>query len=541
MDFVPKTKQFDHQHAFLEEHYDAEAFAMWWEQGTGKSKGLIDNSAMLYCDGAIGGQFVLAPNGLHRNFVTKELPKHLPDAIAEKAKALFWRTDKSGTKWHQNEARELLAHKGFTTLAMSYDGIMTEDGRKLAKEYLQGRRCMYGMDESGRIANPEADRTIRVLGSAPFAPFRRGMTGTPIAGRPWDVYTQIKFLDANFWKPYGLDSPEAMKTAFGVWDRVGKRVTAQQAKRGKGLEKHYDRVGMPEELRTKYREDGDGTAFMLLPVIKKNDYGRPQYKNLERLREIVSKIRSRVLKKDVFDLPPKMYTPVEYEMAPAQRRAYDSLKKLGYAIHEESGGLMTSPMAMTTILRLQQIACGYLVQDLDPNDTSEEPKVHAFEPNPRIDIMLEITEGLDHPALIWARFRADIDQIMKGLAKQGKRAARYDGTISDDECAENEDRFHRGEVQFLVLNPAKGSEGLTLNEAKTVIYYSNSFKLIDRLQSEDRNHRYGQYNAVNYIDLIARGTVDEQIVESLQAKYDVASVVTGDGLRSWLAPSDGFL
>ncbi|RQP10234.1 MAG: ATP-dependent helicase, partial [Microbacteriaceae bacterium] len=67
-----------------------------------------------------------------------------------------------------------------------------------------------------------------------------------------------------------------------------------------------------------------------------------------------------------------------------------------------------------------------------------------------------------------------------------------------------------------------------------LIYYSNSFKLIDRLQSEDRAHRIGQDNSVLYIDLVAEDTVDEKVVEALRNKFNVASQITGDRLKEWL-------
>ena len=89
-------------------------------------------------------------------------------------------------------------------------------------------------------------------------------------------------------------------------------------------------------------------------------------------------------------------------------------------------------------------------------------------------------------------------------------------------------------MRFLIGNPAKGKEGHDLYAARTVIYYSNSFNLIDRLQSEDRAHRIGQEHPVNYIDLVANGTVDEHIIGALRDKFNIASQITGDKMREWL-------
>lgn len=538
MIFEYKTPPFSHQKKYIDEHAFEPGYAIWWEQGVGKSKALVDNAAVLYCEKAIDGLFALAPNGLHRNFCTKEIPKHLPDNIAENCKTFYWRSDKADTKWHQEEAREFLAHKdGLKVLGMSYDGLMTDKGRKLAGEFLLNNRCLYGADESGRIKEPKADRTKRVLKSAPCAPFRRVMTGTPIANAPWDAYTQIKFCSDDFWRGHGLDSPEAMRAQFGVWEKGARRVHPAQAKWQSGKLKVFKYPpGYPDSQKSEYILDGQ-SALLRFPKQVRDDDGRPQFKNLDRLRELLEPIRSRVLKSDVFDLPPKSYSPLEFDMSPKQRKAYESLQKLGFVIVNDRA--CSASMALTVMLRLQQIACGYMVADFEPGD--EDPVILPLDPNPRLDLMSEVVEDLGHQAIIWARFTPDVDAIMERLAKMKLTAVRYDGRVNDDDRAANEDSFHAGNAQFFVAKASTGGEGLTLNEAKTHIYYSNTFKLTERLQSEDRSHRWGQDTKVNYIDLVARGTIDEDIVTALLNKMDVASAVTGDGYKEWIRPRDRLL
>ena len=63
-----------------------------------------------------------------------------------------------------------------------------------------------------------------------------------------------------------------------------------------------------------------------------------------------------------------------------------------------------------------------------------------------------------------------------------------------------------------------GGYGITLTAASNVIYYSNSYDLEKRLQSEDRAHRIGQHKPVTYVDLIAEKTVDEKIIKALRKK-----------------------
>ena len=75
---------------------------------------------------------------------------------------------------------------------------------------------------------------------------------------------------------------------------------------------------------------------------------------------------------------------------------------------------------------------------------------------------------------------------------------------------------------------------MTLTAANTVIYFSNSYDLELRLQSEDRAHRIGQKNNVTYIDLISPKTIDEKIVDALRNKIRIADTVLGEDAREWL-------
>ena len=117
----------------------------------------------------------------------------------------------------------------------------------------------------------------------------------------------------------------------------------------------------------------------------------------------------------------------------------------------------------------------------------------------------------------------------------GKTAVRYDGSVDEDQAERNKLAFQRGDAQWFIGTAAKGGPGLTLTQAKVMVYYSNSFKLIDRLQSEDRCHRAGMdEHPVTYIDVVANGTVDEKIVENLRNKRDIAQTIQGDEWKEWI-------
>lgn len=564
MEYPFKTEPFNHQREEWLRSREEEARAIFWEQGTGKSKLTIDTACWLWMRGLIDGVLVVAPNGVHRNWVEKEIPDHVPDEVIKHVRAFHYQSPRADTKWHKQAVKAVIEHKGFAWLTISYEAFMTASGKRALIDFFDKRRLLYVLDEAHYIKTPTAERTKSILRSAKYAPFRRVLTGTPIAQGPFDAYSQIKFLIEDYWKQHRLGTFTEFKQHFGIW-----------------------------------KKGWNPTAFN--PKTKKNDGNEYDvlvgYRRLDDLNALLQPVSSRVTKDDVLDLPPKLYSKRFFPMTPEQGKLYRQLRD-EYIVWLETGGIErdaaavaaepspdacptclgkrevefdgfiypcpdcgdapdlgaegTTPviaaLAITRLLRLQQITCGYL-----PTDDEAEPVYTIPGPNRRLDLLCELIEESQHKVIVWARFQMDITLIMDALRERGISAVRYDGLVNDDERADAKARFqgerplyHNGQVvgreavppeeqaRVFVGNPAAGATGLTLTAAKTVIYYSNSFKLIDRLQSEDRAHRIGQTNNVLYIDLVAEDSVDEKVVEALRNKFNVASQITGDRLKDWL-------
>lgn len=479
-----KTTPFKHQEVGFFATRDLQRVGIFWEQRCGKTKLMIDTAAYLYEKGLINGLLILAPSGVHRNWISDEIPVHMPDRIPLSAHVYY--TSKAGTIRHRKECERLLGVGGLAVLAMTYSAFITKHGRKMAEDFLEKRKVLYVADEAHRIKSPNAKRTKAILASAKLAPFRRILTGTPIANGPFDAYSIMKFLNLEFWKPYYLDSYFIFKHHFGIFKKLEKKDAAEPA--------------------NKYREPEYCVA----------------YRNLEQLNEILGKHGSRVTKDQVLQLPPKLYSKRYFELTPEQQRLYGEVKH--EFMTELQGDLITAPLAITRLLRLQQITSGYI-----PSDAGD-PIYTIGEANPRLQLLEEILEDEPHKAIIWAKFRREINEIC-GLL--GDRCVRYDGDVNEEQRIKNLDRFKKGDAQFFICNVTI-NEGLNLNVARTVIYYSNSFKLTDRLQSEDRPHGPGQKYAVNYIDLVGEDTVDEYIIDKLVKKSDIAGTILGDDLKQWI-------
>lgn len=489
MSITFKTKPFAHQQEEFDEHKDDEAWALLWEPGCGKTWPALNEAAHLESEGKIRGMMVLAPNGVHRNWAVDQIPTHLPEELAARTRVVLWQTSKANTKWHQKLAEEALADEGFVIVCMSYDAVMTTRGADFWKAFLKGRPCMYALDESPRIKTPGSRRSKRISASAKWAPYRRILTGTIVDDKPFDVYNQIRFLDPKAWHEIGCADFAAFKNTFGVWKK-------QQVSDGKGG----------------YRE---------FPMLV-------SFRNMELLQSIVAKYGSRLRKEDVLDLPPKLYSKRYFELTPAQRRAYKDLQTEFYTFLD-SGEMVSADLVITRMLRLQQVTSGYL-----PGDADGETLIPIGDKNPRVDLVKEIVEDVDHQVIVWAKYRQDITAILEALDAAKISAVRYDGQCNETEMGQAVDSFKAGNVQVFVGNPAKGSEGITLTCAKTMIYFNNSYRLSQRTQSEDRFHRIGQTDSVHIIDLAAVDTVDTAIIDILRRKQELASFVQGDEIRDWI-------
>jgi SNF2 family DNA or RNA helicase len=251
------------------------------------------------------------------------------------------------------------------------------------------------------------------------------------------------------------------------------------------------------------------------------------YRRLDELKEKLDRFSFRVKKEECLDLPDKLYVKREVDLTDEQVKAYNDMKAVAMALID--GGMVSTVNALTQLMRLHQIVCGHV--KLDDGTIKELP-------NKRIDELMAIVEETDGKMIIWANYRHDIEAIKLALQKEYgmSSVATYYGDTEAEERQRIVNRFQdpNDELRFFVGNPSTGGYGLTLTAASTMVYYSNSFDLEKRLQSEDRAHRIGQTKNVTYIDLIAPGTVDEKIVKALRNKIDIATQVLGEDIKQWL-------
>ena len=477
MNYKFKTKPYAHQIKALEKSWNKIAYAYFMEMGTGKSKVLVDNIAMLYDNGNINGALIIAPKGVYRNWYSSEIPIHLASHIQHKM--VLWTASTSKAK--DKEYQQLFkSDYDLHILVMNVEAFSTKKGIDFAAKFLRTHRTIMAVDESTTIKTPTAKRTKAIVALGKNAIYRRILTGSPITKSPLDLYTQCEFLDEDL---LGHGSFYSFRNRYAI-------------------------------------------------MIDRNFGGRRVqivggYKRLDELTDILNVFSYRVLKEDCLDLPEKIYIKREIELTEEQKMAYSTMKSA--ALAQLNGKLATAPHVLTQMMRLHQITCGHLKTD--------EGDITELKSN-RLSELMDVLDEVEGKAIIWANYIYDIEHIVTELKKKygDDSVVQYYGAVPSEQRQTNIEKFQdpKSNYRFFVGNPQTGGYGITLTCANTVIYYSNGYDLEKRLQSEVRAHRIGQKKSVTYVDLIASKTVDEKIVKALRAKINIASTIMGEELKDWI-------
>ena len=476
MNYKFKTKPYAHQLKALEISWDKKCFAYFMEMGTGKSKVLIDNSAMLYDHGKINGVLIVAPKGVYKNWYSSEIPTHLPDHIEKNV--VLWQANI--TKQQQKNLNTLFeTGTDLHVLIMNVESLSTKKGVDFAAKFINSHETLMAIDESTTIKNPEAKRTKNIVELGKNAKYKRILTGSPVTKSPLDLYKQCEFLD-----PWLLDHTSwyTFRTRYAVMKNMS----------------------------------FNGRTFQKVVG----------YKNLGELSEKLKPFSNRVLKDDCLDLPKKTFMKRIVQLTPDQFKVYEQMKKEALAIL--NGKMLTTSNALTQLMRLQQITCGHFKSD---DGTVQEVKSN------RIDELIDVLNEIEGKVVIWAHWQNDVKQIIKAIIDEFDQGCLVDyyGLTPQDERQQNIKRFQEDDkCRFFVGTPQTGGYGITLTAASNMIYYSNGYDLEKRQQSEARIDRIGQTKPMTYIDIICEDTVDERIVKALRKKVNIASQVMGEELKAWI-------
>lgn len=350
----------------------------------------------------------------------------------------------------------------FPVLVVGIEAMSVKSGPEICKEFLSGGVSMTILDESSRIKHHNTKRTENVLELYQESQYRLALTGTNITQGLQDLYTQMQFVEP---RAIGEISYYSFKNKYCVMGgHEGKKIIG------------YTKTDI---LMNKVRPYCD--------VIRKSD---------------------------MKDLPLKSYQIREVQASREQKEICKNLRNHLRLVIEDKNNKMKN--VLEAMLRAQQVAGGF---DDEGNPLSSNPKMKE---------LLELLEDFDGKAVIWARFLPEIEAIRAALnAEYPGSVMVMTGNTPQEARQSMVDIFQKSSVlRFFVSNHSVGGAGITLTSATLAVYYSNTFNLEDRLQSEDRIHRIGQVHPCMYVDISSDLAVDKSLIESIARKSSLANFVS---------------
>ena len=458
------TEPFEYQRHIVEHTWNKSWWALFMEMGTGKSKILIDTIVNLYLTGRVDTVLYVAKKGELSNFQVYELPKHKPEHV--KCYAYVYRgytkqEDLTKIKHMLNPSSTHLR-----VLSINIESLRNQTSKPyaIATHYLRSsKKSMIVVDESTTLKDRRSSQHKALVKLRKLAKYARIMTGTVMPHNPVDVFCQSLFLDKHAMGYGGV-------TAF-------KNIYVEQERKQFGAR-----------------------SFMAVTG----------YKNLDQLQGEMRSIGTVMRKTDCLDLPDKVYKRSAVELTPEQIKHYNDL--VDYSLTKIDGEYVECTNALSVIQRLHQIVCGQLRLPTGEYSLIENARYAALKET--VDTILESEEKV----VVWSHFRAASEGLANYL-RQDHNLVHLKGGISIDERAELIEQFKADKSCRIFLgNPQSSGFGLTLTEAHTALYYSNSDNYEHRLQSEDRIHRIGQDQKCLYIDYHTPGTVEDAILDRNKMK-----------------------
>lgn len=456
-------------------------FAFLFPPGLGKTYVTLANAAYLARSGSINGLLVLAPKGVHLQWVKDQLPLHWPTDLPYEARV--WSSDIVD---HSPAYLDLMgwvcspSKDKVHILAINIDALRLKRVILLAKKFLMLRWAMIVSDESTDIKSPSSLRGRRARRLARMAKYRRILSATPME-KPLDLYAQFDFLD---WQIIGARTYQDMKLTYAEWEKVP--------------------LGDPADPETRW--------FLKLL----------QYVNLDKLAKRIAPYSYRVDEKENGQ-PPLTYKVWRFTLPKALRSKYDELKEEKFLTID--GVDIDGSLAITRQLRLQQITCGYVPVPLGEvqmknGEPTGEPTLFLEGGAARIEALAEcLAYYPDRPTLIFCRYKLDEQRIADLLSETPLRWAIYGGSAA--RRAQVKADFEQGKLDIFVANAATAARGLDgLQRATLVIHYSSYFKLETFIQANYRAQRIGGTGTTLVVELVADDTVDEDILHNRKVKQE---------------------
>ena len=450
-----KQKAFPYQEEAFNSVKDLLYSGIFHEQGLGKTKIAIDLALYWLAEKDIDTILIVSKKQLVQNWINEfKFHTHIKPAILN--------TNKQNNFYTFNGAARVVI--------TNFETISAEKER--FKLYLKSRNVAIIIDESAKLKNPKSKLTSDFIELSPLFKIKTIMTGTPVANRPYDIWSQIYFLD------------------------YGKSL-------GDDFDKFQRNANLSNDL---YKDDRKRALFE---------------ENLESIYKKISSFTVRETKNsNIINLPDKEYKNILIPFEKHQKFLYEKIRNELVVLVEKKSEIVVddSTQVLKRLLRLVQVASNpKLVDESYTNITNKEKKLEE---------LVETIINNQEKCIIWSNFIENVDSITKKYSKYN--AVKIHGKLTIEERNKAVEKFRRDEFKILVATPQAAKEGLTLTMANHVIFYDRGFSLDDYLQAQDRIHRISQKKTCFVYNLMIEDSIDVWVDTLLEAKRISAALAQGD-------------
>ena len=538
-DYTEEEKQvklFEHQKLARNKFKDLDEIALFFEMGCGKSITSLSIMIDKYKAGKIDSLLIVAPNDVHKQWFDDLCNDDALLSRILEQEHVPCTGQIIGGRGGQKQFYDFEDDGKLHIVCVNIDTFSQPHKWEVIVDWVNKNKTAIIIDEATSIKNPNSKRSQRMLyefndvmkkrntvlfsGKKPNTSVRCVLTGTPVSNGPMDLWSIMEFIKPNyfgrnyysFMNYYGMHTKLKLDTGQQISVLLTEK-TWHGIKGCKDYSEAFNTFGCSEDT--------------YMTVMHQDHYIGP-YKHADELKQLLEPVAVFAKLTDCVDMPPVHYITKEVPLSDAQKACYNDMKHDLLATYDDN--VTTAKNKLVVTLRLQQIASGFIMghKEVDPEeldlpcwsdtesadeyDVTPDEVIWLGDTNPKLEQLKRDVAELDKPLLILTRFSAEAAKIYD-LLKDDYSCMLFTGWRTTGSI----EKFKAGEFQIMVANTTKIARGFNLQVAHTTIYYSNTFSMELRQQSEFRTFRMGQKYPCTYIDYVSC-EVDKTIAEALRLK-----------------------
>ena len=538
-DYAEEEKQvklFEHQKLARNKFKDLDEIALFFEMGCGKSVTSLSIMIDKYKQGKIDSLLIVAPNDVHKQWFDDLCNDDALLSRILEQEHVPCTGQIIGGRGGQKQFYDFEDDGKLHIVCVNIDTFSQPHKWEVIVDWVNKNKTAIIIDEATSIKNPNSKRSQRMLyefndvmkkrntvlfsGKKPNTSVRCVLTGTPVSNGPMDLWSIMEFIKPNyfgrnyysFMNYYGMHTKLKLDTGQQISVLLTEK-TWLGIKGCRDYSEAFNTFGCSEDT--------------YMTVMHQDHYIGP-YKHADELKQLLEPVAVFAKLTDCVDMPPVHYITKEVPLSDAQKACYNDMKHDLLATYDDN--VATAKNKLVVTLRLQQIASGFIMghKEIDPEDldlpcwsdvesadeydVTPDEVIWLGDTNPKLEQLKRDVAELDKPLLILTRFSAEAAKIYD-LLKDDYSCMLFTGWKTTGSI----EKFKAGEFQIMVANTTKIARGFNLQVAHTTIYYSNTFSMELRQQSEFRTFRMGQKYPCTYIDYVSC-EVDKTIADALRLK-----------------------